>query len=137
MSAQRRHVVFLIHGIRTQGEWQERAQAILEADSLVRIRPIRYEYFDLVRFLLPFQWFREKPVRRVAALMRDELSRGPTNLSVVAHSFGTYIVAKILEREHDIRFHRLLLCGCIIPASFEWQKYAYRLDSTPTRIVMS
>jgi hypothetical protein len=84
--AQRRHIVFLIHGIRTQGEWLERAVQVLESDPTIRARPVRYGFFDLVRFLLPFSTFRRQPVRRITDLIRDELSKNPKYFSVIAHA---------------------------------------------------
>jgi pimeloyl-ACP methyl ester carboxylesterase len=124
----RRHVVLLLHGIRTQGEWAQRAAAAIESNPSMSARPIRYEFFDALRFLFPFSTFREKPIRRITRLIRDELSRDPASLSVVAHSFGTYLIAKVLEREPDILLHRLILCGSIIVDDFEWEKYGHRLD---------
>jgi pimeloyl-ACP methyl ester carboxylesterase len=125
----RKHVVFLLHGIRTQGEWAQRTASILESDPLICARPIRYEFFDVVRFLIPFKFLRDQPVRRIASLIRDEMSRKPESFSIVAHSFGTYVVAKILELEADIRFHRLILCGSIVPDKFNWERYGHRIDS--------
>jgi len=122
------HSVVLLHGIRTQAEWAQKTAAILETDAAIRAVPIRYQFFDLLRFLIPISTFRSPPIQRVTKLIRDELSRNPTHLSVVAHSFGTYILAKILENESDIKFHRVILCGSIISDSFEWEKYAHRIS---------
>jgi pimeloyl-ACP methyl ester carboxylesterase len=127
--AEGRHIVFLLHGIRAQGEWAQRAASVLESDPTIRARPIRYEFFDVLRFLLPIPQFREKPVKRIARLLRDELSRKPGRISIVAHSFGSYIVLRLLEREPDIHIHRLLLCGSIIPDSFDWGRHGHRLDA--------
>lgn len=124
-----RHVVFLIHGIRTQGEWEQQTASILQSDDSVCVRPIRYEFFDSFRFLLPLTYFRKKPVQRIVRLIRDEYSRGPALLSVIAHSYGTYIFAKILEQEADIRFNRLILCGSILPDHFKWELYGHRFES--------
>ncbi len=124
-----RHIVFLLHGIRTQGEWAQRTASILESNPQIRARPIRYEFFDVLRFLIPLSIFRERPVRRISRLIRDELSRQPTALSVVAHSFGTFVVAKLLEKEPDIRFHRLIFCGSIVPDTFDWERYGHRLGA--------
>lgn len=125
----RGHVIFLIHGIRTQGEWATRAAKILESDPTIRVRPIRYEFLDVIRFLIPLSRFRNTAVRRVTRLIRDELSRKPNALSIIAHSFGSYIIGKILENETDIKFHRLILCGSIIPDNFSWGRFGHRLHS--------
>lgn len=125
----RDHVVLLLHGIRTQAEWAERAATVLESgDPTIRAAPIRYGFFDIISFLLPISAIRQRPVRRFAKQARTARDGQTTKLSVVAHSFGTYIVAKILEQEADIRFHRLILCGGIIPNEFEWEHFSHRLD---------
>jgi hypothetical protein len=80
-----------------------------------------------VRFLLPFRSLRRRPVQRITALIRDELSRKPDRLSIVGHSFGTFIISKILEEEADIKFDRILLCGSIIPDSFPWERFGHRI----------
>ena len=37
-------------------------------------------------------------------------------LSIIAHSFGTYIIGQILKRGFDLHIHRLILCGSVLPA---------------------
>ncbi len=121
--------MFLLHGIRTQGEWASRAAAVIERDPSIRVRPIRYEFFDIIRFLIPISRFRDQPVKRVTRLLRDELSKKPEYISIVAHSFGSFVVGKILDREPDIRFHRLILCGSILDDGFDWGRFGHRLDA--------
>ncbi|MCG6536580.1 MAG: hypothetical protein L7F78_18200, partial [Syntrophales bacterium LBB04] len=121
----RQHVVFLIHGIRTHAEWAEKAASILENESnkSLKVRPIRYGYFSLLMFLPPIPFLRQIPVRRITKLLKDELKKDPKPIiSVIAHSYGTYIVYKILMNEkklpkndNEIQFYRIILCGSIIP----------------------
>jgi hypothetical protein len=55
--------------------------------------------------------------------LRDIKADNPdADLVVVAHSFGTYIIARILESFPDLRLKRLLLCGSIIPRAFRWDR---------------
>lgn len=124
-----KHVVFLLHGIRTQAEWAQRVASIIEADNNMVARPIRYGFFDAIRFLLPVQKLRDKPIERITRLLRDELSRNPHAISVIAHSYGSYILSKIIEREPDLRFNRIILCGSIVREDFEWQNYGHRFGS--------
>jgi hypothetical protein len=42
--------------------------------------------------------------------------------SVVAHSFGTYILGYTLLRFDFIRFNKVILCGSILPRDFPWDK---------------
>ena len=121
----RRHVVFIIHGIRTQAEWATRLVDPLEADPAIAVIPLRYQFFDSIRFLVP--GLRRGPVNRILRYMRDELSRkdefGRSPLiSVISHSFGTYIIGTILANHPDIKIKRLVLCGCILPDKFDWAR---------------
>lgn len=126
----RRHTVCLIHGIRTRAEWAERAASVLQASDLsIRAVPLRYGFFDGIRFLLPWSRTRSRPTNRIIRLLRDEFARKPDHVSVIAHSFGTYILARILQSTSDIRFHRIILCGSIIPDEFPWEDFSHRLDS--------
>ena len=118
-----KHVVFLIHGIRTQAEWATRAADTLNSNpSITVVRPIKYEFFDSIRFLIPGQVFRQKPINRIKKYIQQEISGGTTKLSVIAHSFGTYIIGRILYQEPHIRLHRLILCGGILPDDFDWYR---------------
>src|SRR4051812_1940648 len=89
----RNHSALLLHGIRTQAEWAERTAHLLESeDPSIHAVPIRYGFLDVIRFLCPVGLIRDKPIKRITKLIRDELSRHPEQLSVIAHSFGTYIM---------------------------------------------
>lgn len=129
-SHKNRHTVCFIHGIRTRAEWAERSAALLKKfDSSIRAVPLRYGFFDAIRFLLPWSRVRSRPINRISKLLRDEIARNPEKISIVAHSFGTYIFAKILETNSDIKFHRIILCGSIISEDFQWENYSHRLES--------
>jgi hypothetical protein len=47
-------VVILIHGIRTRALWQDELRKSLQKDGFV-VQPTNYGYWDVVRFLLPWQ----------------------------------------------------------------------------------
>src|SRR5205085_8790309 len=40
--------------------------------------------------------------------------------SIIAHSFGTYIVGYAMTKYSHIRFDKIILCGCILPPAFDW-----------------
>jgi hypothetical protein len=48
-------------------------------------------------------------------------------ISVLAHSFGTYIIAEILKQERNIKFHKIVFCGSIVPHTF-FDEVAERID---------
>lgn len=112
----------LIHGIRTQAPWQERIRHQLSGDNTVTVFPIGYGFFNLFSFLLPGK-HREKPIKKVARELRGLKKLYPDQTVVaVAHSFGTYIIANILQEEPDIHIDRLLMCGSIVDIDFRWDK---------------
>ena len=131
----RPHVVFLVHGIRTRAEYMARTTAALETDPTILVREIKYEYFDLIRFLLPIASVRQRPVDRVLKLIRDEKTNEPERISIIAHSFGTYIISRILDEASDIDLHRVVLCGSIIPDDFEWERHRRRLSPGEWQVV--
>ena len=120
-AAESGQIVVLIHGIRTHAAWQEMVAKVLR-ERKATVIPIRYGYFDVFRFLCPVLT-RRGPIARVLRELRDIHSDNPSsNICVIAHSFGTYAVAKILADNTDVRLSRLVLCGSIVPTSYRWDR---------------
>jgi hypothetical protein len=53
--------------------------------------------------------------------------------SIVAHSFGTYILGYSLLRYKNIRFDKVILCGSILPQDFPWTAILDRGQVTAVR----
>jgi pimeloyl-ACP methyl ester carboxylesterase len=124
-----REVIFLIHGIRDRARWQSLVKRVLEEIDGVVVIPIRYGYFDAFRFWLPV-WTREEPIRYT----REQIQIGKNryrvgNYSVIAHSFGTYTISKVLAQTKDLVLDRLVLCGCIIPNDYPWEHLSGRINN--------
>jgi hypothetical protein len=108
-------LVISIYGILTRGAWQKKVNSELQS------RGFRHELLDygfFMKLLMPWaraqkiDWFRveyEKLVKEPAIIP-----------SVIAHSFGTYIVANAIEKYAEIRFDRVIFCGSIVRKDFEW-----------------
>ncbi|MEZ4699152.1 MAG: macro domain-containing protein [Rhodothermales bacterium] len=125
----RDHLVVMIHGIRTEARWFDDVTAILrEEDHQLNPVSTGYEYFDVVRFLLPFRWAKRRVIERVEekllAVIDDPAS---VKVSVVAHSFGTYVLGEVLQRNPRITINRLILCGAVLPQDFRWSALRDRL----------
>ena len=119
-------VVFTLHGIRTHAAWQ-RAFAEVAANANWRCRLDRWNfgYFSLLRFLLPGQ--RRTRVKWFRRTYHDEVHDRDLRLddnqpSIVAHSFGTYILGNALLSYDNLRFDKIILCGCILPTNFPWHE---------------
>jgi len=114
-------VVILIHGIRTAAWWQNRVASILQTDANVTVIPLKYGFFDIFRFLCPFGVCRDGPIDRVRRELegiREDYR--DARLVVFAHSFGTYILSRILVENPYFKLNRIVLCGSIIPEDFNW-----------------
>jgi hypothetical protein len=122
-------VVLLIHGIRDFAEWQDLVAAVLSEIPNIKIFPLGYGRFDAFRFWFPF-WTRETPVRKLLWKIREAREMySRAKLSVVAHSFGTYAIGKILKENPDIRLHRLVLCGAILSSEYRWDQVRHKVET--------
>lgn len=127
-------IILLIHGIRDQATWGPMVANVLKAEvpDIIEVFPIKYGWFDSLRFWLPF-WTREAPVDRVLREIEIVQQQYPkARISIIAHSFGTYIVSRILRDHPSVRYHRLILCGSIIDTAYRWDLVSDRLS---TRVI--
>lgn len=123
------HVVLLVHGIRTHGHWEEMVVKILKEPDSIRVYPIRYGYLDAVKFWCPF-FTREKSIERVHREIRQALLKHKNaHLSIIAHSFGTYAIGRILQEYSDIEVYRLIFCGSVLSTNFRWDKLLNQIQS--------
>lgn len=123
------HVVILLHGIRTQGPWLEKVASVLRRTPELEAFPLRYGYFDILRFLFPFGT-RSGPAKNVEQNIRMIRMQHPNaTVSVIAHSFGTYTIGRVLYDHPDIRLDRLVLCGSVLPESFPWARISEQVRS--------
>jgi pimeloyl-ACP methyl ester carboxylesterase len=125
----RTHVVFIIHGVQTRALWQNELRQTLQKNGFT-VQPISYGYFDIVRFLFPWQLFAgttiddiTKQVRLTVATNRD------ADFSILAESFGTFVVARILRDHPDFEFNRIIFCGSVIPHDFRFEEYRGRFTA--------
>ncbi len=112
----RRSVVISVHGIRTRGAWQKELVPILNGAGH-GAHPLDYGFFWAIAFLFPFarrrkvDWFMEELTK-----LKDY-----ETCDIIAHSFGTYIVASAMELYPEVRCRRLILCGSIVRRDFPWK----------------
>jgi internalin A len=117
------HVVIFVHGIRTRALWQNELRKSLQGNGFV-VQPTNYGYFDVVRFLFPYHLLAGKVINEVTSQIRHTRSiNRDADYSIVAHSFGTFIVAKILKDHTDLEFNRIIFCGSVVPRKFPLEDY--------------
>lgn len=119
--------VVLIHGIQTDGAWQKLVQEEFHGNKNINVVCVGYEFYNGLQL---FALSRSGPIEKVKREIRDIQRAEPkARLMVIAHSFGSYIVNRILKEASDIRFERVVLCGSIVPRNFRWDIYGAGLDS--------
>jgi hypothetical protein len=120
------HVVILVHGIRDRARWEASLSEPLKSHGFTPV-PINYGRFGALEFLLPIPFFRNRAVRDVRGQIADVRKQYPeASLSVIAHSFGTWVIAKILQDGFFIRFHRIIFCGSVVPYNFPFEQFSER-----------
>jgi Effector-associated domain 1/Carboxypeptidase regulatory-like domain len=124
-------VICPLHGIRTLAVWQKGLSDLASSHGWAcRLDRWSYGRFSLPAFLTP--WTREAKLnwlrRQYDAETHDRrlLIENGQAPSVVAHSFGTYILGYTLLRFDFVRFNKVILCGSILPRDFPWDKLIER-----------
>lgn len=114
------HIHIIIHGIRTRAEAQARLVKALKDSGYENSYSIQYEFLNAFKFWVPF-FFKKNKIKRVLRDIRDLKQRYKlSEFTVYAHSFGTYVISEILREEHDLTIDNLVLCGAIVPQSYDW-----------------
>jgi hypothetical protein len=124
--AEQRQVVVLVHGIRDYALWQNRIRSELNAAGFIA-EPLNYGRFGLLQFLVPVPYFRRWAIKQVSEEIRIVKQKYPgARLSIIAHSFGTYIIAALIKKTFDLNASRIIFCGSVVSYLFRFQDYQFR-----------
>ena len=131
---EQKDLVILVHGINTRAQWMGEIKETLQRAGFV-VAPTSYGRFGVPRFLAPFPRLRKKAIERVVKDIRTairvykiEAGINPTNLSIISHSFGTYVVGKILTDYPEFYWHRIIFCGSVIRDDFPFDQVLERFS---------
>jgi small GTP-binding protein len=124
LTSAKRHVVILVHGIRTTALWQDSIRKILESNGFV-VQLTNYGFLDLFRFLFPWHFLTRSVVNEIEHQIRHVIKLNDNSrFSIIAHSFGTFVIAKILSGHTDLEFERIIFCGSVISDVFRIEDYS-------------
>ncbi len=117
--------VLTLHGMNTLGAWQEKL-AWLIARTYGRAIPVAVYKYGVVRPGVLFRWrhrqLRDQVAERLRALSAEAGAAGyRPQPDVIAHSFGTLLLAQALTADETLQVGRVILAGSILPPDFEWQ----------------
>lgn len=121
-SASDAHLVIIIHGIRDFAFWTDDISRSLRKNGL-KVARANYEWMNIVQFLLPVPFFRNRARDKVWAQVQDNASEFQNNyptgkISFVAHSFGSWIVASLLRDNPLLKAHRVIFCGSVVSRGY-------------------
>jgi pimeloyl-ACP methyl ester carboxylesterase len=140
-----RDVIFVVHGIRDVGYWTQKIARRVIARSRIytqekapsnprervfAMETASYGYFPMAPFL--FASRRQQKVEWLMNQYAEAVANYPNaKFSCIAHSNGTYLVAKALEEYAACRFKRIVFAGSVVRRNFDWTQYinAKRVDA--------
>lgn len=120
----------VVHGMNTRGEWQEHLTWLI-GRSYLRMVPVAIYKYGTIRPGVLFR-FRQRQLRRKLAGKMKKLEKESIAAElqgepdVIAHSFGTWLIANALRSDRSLRIGRLLLLGSIVSPDFPWQELVDR-----------
>ncbi|MDV2962476.1 response regulator [Shewanella algae] len=121
-------VCILVHGVLTDGEWQER---ILLPDEWKKIS-YKYNYYSALKILTPIS--RKKQVESFVTFFKNVIIDNPeSEIVIVAHSFGTYLVCNALLHsniENLSYVSKIILSGSVMRQDFSFSDIARRYKTT-------
>lgn len=121
-------VLVLIHGIQTDGSWQRHVQEKMAGVASLQVHDLGYDVFTALQLFGPF---RSAPVNKIVREIRRIKTEEPlASICVIAHSYGSYIVSRILDENPDIRFSKIIMCGAIVPRNYPWDRNAKELSKS-------
>lgn len=118
------HLVITVHGIRTFGDWQNRLKHQIDEHSQesISVHHFVYGYFSMAAFIIPVtRWLLVGRFKRELIALARRLQ--PTRIDIVAHSFGTHLVAwalRGLPPDEKLTIHTLVLAGSVLRSDFYW-----------------
>jgi pimeloyl-ACP methyl ester carboxylesterase len=114
----------LLHGMNTRGEWQQEYTWLFAQHWGYAIPVYIYKYGKArvsvtIRHLQ--QRLKRGLIRRLVALQARARQRGfGERPDIIAHSFGTWLIANALRDNPDLRIRRLILVGAVVRPDFDW-----------------
>lgn len=121
--------VLILHGMNTSGVWQEELSWLI-ATSYRRMVPVFIYKYGRVRAGVFLRWRQrqlaadlELKVSKLRETYGAELAVAP---DVVAHSFGSWLIGRVLLNNPDFSVGRLILAGSVLRPDFDWSRLVER-----------
>ena len=106
----------------------------MERETGATVIPLKYGYFDLLRFWCPLRICRNGPIERLRKEIegiREQYK--DARLVVFAHSYGTYALSRVLVENPYFKCYRIIMCGSIIRENFDWSRVGNQISAQNSR----
>ncbi|QDK82618.1 GNAT family N-acetyltransferase [Spirosoma sp. KCTC 42546] len=114
--------VFAVHGIRRYDRWYEKFEQIPEVKKQgIEVVPFDYGFFSFGNFLIKKR--REVIIDKFCKFYDENTQDTEFPPSVIAHSFGTYIVYMAMLRYDAIKFDKIIFCGSILNSNINFRSF--------------
>ena len=120
----------VVHGMNTRGEWQEELTWLVGRSYRHMVPVAIYKYGKIQPGVL-FKWrqlrLKRKLIAKMNALSKQSAAAGlEGHPDVIAHSFGTWLVANALLSDSSLIIGRLIMLGSVVPPDFPWRTIVER-----------
>jgi len=109
--------VYLLHGIRDFGEWTTRWKRVFQQHG-IKAESKHLGWISPLQFLVPGQVYSDKlddVIKDLSKLERKELT-------IVAHSYASWFITRLLSAAPSINVHCLIVCNSVVPKEFDWHR---------------
>lgn len=118
--------VLVVHGMNTRGEWQEELSWLVGRTYRHMVPVAIYKYGKIqpgVMFPARQRALARKLEAKLLKLSEEAVRAGYAGApDVIAHSFGTWLVAEALDRNPTLRIGRLILLGSVVRPDYPWRQ---------------
>ncbi len=121
--------MIVIHGMNSRAQWQEEFSWQI-ANRLRYSAPVLIYKYGWATIDVLVRWIHRRLARRLGeririAIAQAEAGRRPSRPDIIAHSFGTRLLALLLEdpKFSDLQFGRIITAGSIIRPDFDWDRH--------------
>ena len=114
-------IILALHGINTRGEWRDDFASVITENA----KGIVYSPWAYKNFLPYIFWpsWRKKVLEDFAKFYEKvTYQKSFDKIHVVAHSYGTYIVFRAMQKFPDIKFDKIIFLGSPIKENTDWDK---------------
>jgi pimeloyl-ACP methyl ester carboxylesterase len=111
-------ILISIHGVETDGAWQDKIDPSFEGIDGFAYRKYKYGKFPFYEAVSSKA--REEEIQQFSQFYDSLRALEPKSISIIAHSFGTYLVGACLSRFPVYEFDTVILCGSILAQDYDW-----------------